>query len=178
MMPPFNAIPVHMFNGMWGVLLASGLATSPRKMELVYGTSEHVGWFYSMASGSFDAALLGCQVTMILFILGWTFFTMMPFFVWLNCKGWLRADSLEELVGLGISYHGGMDMKDGGVKKVRVSLQATQKGAIRERRGINRNAAGDNGWQSSIGCDPDFHQETAANEALEDWEFVCIFETN
>jgi Amt family ammonium transporter len=162
-----NAIPVHMFNGMWGVL-ASGLLASPRKMELVYGTSEHAGWFYSMGSGSFDAALLGCQVTMLLFIMGWTFFTMMPFFIWLNYKGWLRADSLEELVGLDISYHGGMDIKDGGVKKEYVEAYKRHKGAIRERRGSNRNAAGDNGWQSSAGSDPDCHQEVAANEALEE----------
>jgi Amt family ammonium transporter len=159
-----NAIPVHMFNGIWGVL-ASGLVASPRKMELVYETSEHVGWFYSMGNGSFDAALLGCQVTMLLFILGWTFFTMMPFFIWLNYMGWLRADSLEELVGLDISYHGGMDFQDGGgVKKEYVAAYKRHKGAIRERRGSNRNAARDNG----AGSDPEFHQEAAANEALED----------
>jgi Amt family ammonium transporter len=112
-----DAIPVHMFNGIWGVL-AVGLCASPEKMELVYNNSEHVGVFYSWGRGSADATLLGCQTLAVLFILGWTFFTMMPFFVWLNYKGWLRSDSLEELVGLDISYHGGGPASTGGeVKK-------------------------------------------------------------
>ena len=33
---------------------------------------------------------------------------MFPFFCILHYKGWLRADSLEEIVGLDVSYHGGM----------------------------------------------------------------------
>lgn len=101
-----DAIPVHMANGIWG-LFATGLFASPEKLDLAYYTSEHVGWFYSWGRGSSDASLLGCQVIAILFILGWTLSTMMPFFIWLNYKGWLRSDSLEELVGLDISYHGG-----------------------------------------------------------------------
>ena len=35
------------------------------------------------------------------------YLVFIPFFIWLNYKGWLRSDSLEELVGLDISYHGG-----------------------------------------------------------------------
>ena len=31
---------------------------------------------------------------------------MMPFFLWLNYMGWFRSDSLEELVGLDLSYMG------------------------------------------------------------------------
>ena len=30
-----------------------------------------------------------------------------PFFIILNYLGWFRADALEEIVGLDISYHGG-----------------------------------------------------------------------
>jgi Amt family ammonium transporter len=161
-----DAIPVHMCNGMWG-LLATGLVASPRKMLLAYDTSEHVGFFYSMGRGSFDASLLGCQVTTIVFIGGWTLFTMMPFFIWLNYKGWLRADSLEELVGLDISYHGGggMDMKDGGVKKEYVEAFKRHKGQIRERRGSRKD--GDSGSQQ-LGADPDMDQEAAADEAMDE----------
>ena len=38
---------------------------------------------------------------------------MSPFFAILHYLGWLRADSLEEIVGLDISYHGGLSV-DGG----------------------------------------------------------------
>ena len=33
---------------------------------------------------------------------------MLPFFVWLDWKGWFRSDPLEEIVGLDTSYHGGL----------------------------------------------------------------------
>mmetsp|Transcript_35062 Transcript_35062/g.49785 ORF Transcript_35062/g.49785 Transcript_35062/m.49785 type:complete len:531 (-) Transcript_35062:40-1632(-) len=101
-----DAIPVHLAGGSWGVL-ATGLLASPARMTAALGSAKHVGWFYSLANGSFDASLLGAQVCGIFFVLGWVFFLMFPFFVWLNYMGWFRADSLEELVGLDISYHGG-----------------------------------------------------------------------
>jgi ammonium transporter, Amt family len=100
-----DAIPVHMFNGIWGVL-ATGLVANPGLMDAAFGTAEFPGLFYALAGGKNVPNLLGCQVIIILFILGWTFVTMFPFFIWLNYKGWFRADSLEELVGLDISYHG------------------------------------------------------------------------
>jgi Amt family ammonium transporter len=127
-----DAIPVHMCNGIWG-LLAVGLCASPEKMELAYNTSKHVGVFYSWGRGSADATLLACQILTALWILCWTFFTMMPFFVWLNYKGWLRSDSLEELVGLDISYHGGGSATTGGdVKKEYVEAYKRHKGGSRQ----------------------------------------------
>ena len=106
-----DAIPVHMFNGIWG-LIATGLLASPRLMELAYGGEQgYSGVFYS------NGNLLGCQFIMIIFIIAWVFFTMFPFFIWLNYRGWFRADSLEEIVGLDISYHGrSPDTDDVGVK--------------------------------------------------------------
>lgn len=101
-----NAIPVHMFNGMWG-LLATGLLASPNKLELTYGDSNYPGFFYSLGQGNPSGILLACQAVTLIFIVGWTLFTMLPFFFWLNYRGWLRSDSYEELVGLDISYHGG-----------------------------------------------------------------------
>lgn len=101
-----DAIPVHLANGLWGVL-GVGLLAEPGHLLAAYGTDVHVGWFYSLSRGSFDASLLACQVLGSLFIVGWVFFLMFPFFIWLNYMGWFRADSLEELVGLDISYHGG-----------------------------------------------------------------------
>eukprot|EP00934_Nitzschia_sp_Nitz4_P005268 Nitzschia sp. Nitz4//scaffold121_size67750//19128//26880//NITZ4_006065-RA/size67750-augustus-gene-0.121-mRNA-1//1//CDS//3329534342//5258//frame0 len=159
-----DAIPVHMANGAWGVL-ASGLLAAPERMLLCYGTDEHVGWFYSLGRGTFDARLLGSQVVTVLFIAGWTLFTMMPFFIWLNYKGWLRADSLEELVGLDISYHGSMDFKDGGVKKEYVEAYKRHKGNIRDRRHTHtRNT--DASWHNSGTDDPDQDSHAAAEEAM------------
>ena len=72
-----------------------------------YGTDEFAGWFYEIGRGRLDATLLSNQLLCVVFILGWTIFTMMPFFLWLNYMGWFRSDSLEELVGLDLSYMGG-----------------------------------------------------------------------
>lgn len=156
-----DAIPVHMVNGAWGII-STGLLAAPRLMELTYGGDDHVGWFYSLARGDFDARLLGAQAATLGFILGWTFFTLFPFFIWLNYKGWLRADSLEELVGLDISYHGSMDFKEGGVKKEYIEAYKRHKGNVRERRGGRRDP--DDSWHNS--GDPDLDSHAAAEEAM------------
>ena len=101
-----DAIPVHMINGLWG-LIAVGLFATPRHMERVYGTSENVGWFYEWGRGSGNFNLLGCQLIGALFIVAWVSAIMLPFFIVLNYLGWFRADALEEIVGLDVSYHGG-----------------------------------------------------------------------
>ena len=101
-----DAIPVHMINGLWG-LIAVGLFATPRHMERVYGTSENVGWFYEWGRGSGNFNLLGCQLVGALFIVAWVSAIMLPFFIVLNYLGWFRADALEEIVGLDVSYHGG-----------------------------------------------------------------------
>jgi Amt family ammonium transporter len=81
-----DAIPVHMINGAWG-LVATGLFANPAKLQLTYGSDyDHSGFFFSFKNGGVDAALLLNQICAILFILGWTLFTMMPFFIWLNYK--------------------------------------------------------------------------------------------
>lgn len=98
-----DAIPVHMFGGMWG-LLSTGLLSEPERMRQAYGTEGHPGFFYSLSEGHSDARLLACQVCGMLFILGWTLLTMLPFFLWLNFMGWLRSESVQELVGLDVTY--------------------------------------------------------------------------
>jgi Amt family ammonium transporter len=182
-----DAVPVHMFGGAWGVI-STGLFASPRKMEMVYETSEHPGWFYSLGRGEWDARLLGCQLIELLFIVAWTLVTMLPFFIWLNYKGWFRADSLEELVGLDMSYHGGINAKDnGGVKKEYVEAYKKHKGHIRQRRAKPDAAWGGDVWKKEYGnsdaksvdtinmssmdnTDPEMHQEAAAEEACRDDE--------
>merc|ERR1712232_497970 len=71
-----------------------------------YGNDNHVGWFFSLGNGRTDAHLLVCQLTGLIFIVAWTFIIMLPFFVFLNVMGWFRSESVQELVGLDLSYHG------------------------------------------------------------------------
>jgi ammonia channel protein AmtB len=109
-----DAIPVHMFNGMWG-LIATGLFSSPGRLIDAFGTDERLGLFYSFGEGKVDGTLLLIQCMAMLFVIGWSMALMLPFFIWLNYMGWFRADSMEELVGLDMSYHGGAakDSSDG-----------------------------------------------------------------
>mmetsp|Transcript_1890 Transcript_1890/g.2797 ORF Transcript_1890/g.2797 Transcript_1890/m.2797 type:complete len:602 (+) Transcript_1890:132-1937(+) len=101
-----DAVPVHLSSGIWGSL-SVGLLADPTWVSKVYGNSNHAGWFYSWSRGSADAHLLACQVIGVLFVLGWVTVTMTPFFWLLHYFGFLRADSLEEVVGLDVGYTGG-----------------------------------------------------------------------
>lgn len=160
-----DAIPVHMFNGIWGVL-ATGLFASPRLMNLAYGVGKggYPGLFYTVG-GSVKGNLLGCQVTLVVFILGWVFATMMPFFIWLNYKGWFRADSLEELVGLDVSYHGrDVDSPDGDIKEEYIEAFKKQRGSSFRS---SRRMIGSVQVNNNFG-DPEVDQDAAAREAFED----------
>jgi ammonia channel protein AmtB len=99
-----DAIPVHLFCGLWGTV-AVGLLASQERISDAYGpnspVAQHAGLFYGGG-----ATLLACQVVEVLFIAGWAAATMTPFFFWLQYYGWLRVGSLEERVGLDRSYHG------------------------------------------------------------------------
>ena len=94
-------------------LIAVGLFAAPQRMEDAIGHSEHVGLFYSFSHTGADAVLLACQIVGMLFICGWVMFMMLPFFVWLDWRGWFRSDPLEEIVGLDTSYHGGLMLGGG-----------------------------------------------------------------
>lgn len=102
-----DAIPVHLFNGVWG-LISVGLFAVPSKLEIHYERSDHPGWFYSLREGESDGRLMGLQLIGLLFIFGWVSCIMLPFFIFLNYLGWLRADPLDEIVGLDLSYHEGL----------------------------------------------------------------------
>jgi len=101
-----DAIPVHFANGMWGVI-AVGLFAEESAMATAGYNTEHLGWFYSWGNGSADANLLLCQFVAVLWVCGWVFFVMTPFFLALNALGMFRVDPLEEEVGLDISHHRG-----------------------------------------------------------------------
>lgn len=162
-----------MINGLWG-LLAVGFFASPRKMELAFGIETHAGLVYDFT----DARLLGAQACTGLFIIGWTFFTMFPFFFWLSYQGWLRADSLEELVGLDISYHGGMHSvgQSGEVKKEFIdAFNRNKSSTLRQRRGKGESSTANVesvGYMSEADMnDPHYNQEAAATEALQEDSF-------
>jgi len=97
-----NAIPVHMANGIWGVI-AVGLFSDKELQAKAGYEIEHVGLFNTGGS----LVLLGIEIIQILFILGWVSVTMIPFFVVLRVCGMFRADALEEEVGLDESHHRG-----------------------------------------------------------------------
>lgn len=101
-----DAIPVHMGGGMWGVI-ATGLFTKGELLQAAFGRDDHVGWFYEWGRGSGDFTLMGAQLVLVLFILGWVGVVMGLYFLFLNAMGWLRIDPLEEEVGMDISRHKG-----------------------------------------------------------------------
>lgn len=149
-----DAIPVHMANGTWG-LIAVGLLASPSKLELAFGEEKpHVGWFYSWSRGSGDARLLASQIVGILWIFGWVLGIMMPFFIWLDWKGWFRSDPLEEIVGLDTSYHGGLILMGGeeSVNPEYISQFKKQRNNMRNRR-TSRNAHIQNSMDEELGDD-------------------------
>jgi len=101
-----DAVPVHLSNGIWGVI-AAGLFSEQTLMGRAGYQTEHQGWFFEWGEGSADANLLLAQLFAVLWICGWVFCMMGPYFVILNKAGMFRIDSLEEEVGLDISHHRG-----------------------------------------------------------------------
>ena len=95
-----DAVPVHMANGIWG-LIAAGLFCDPDLHKVAYGGTGVSGLLYG------GGKLLGAEICTVLFILGWVTALMGPFFALLNKIGWFRVTVEEEEVGLDISKHGG-----------------------------------------------------------------------
>lgn len=91
-----DAIPVHLFNGMWGVF-STGLLASPNRLDIAYGDRSSSGWLYSIS----DFSLMGAQLVGILAILLWITVTMFPLFKLLDGAGCFRVGEVDELVGLG-----------------------------------------------------------------------------
>lgn len=102
-----DAIPVHLCNGLWG-LLATGLFASPDLIPDVFGIEERAGWLYNLAMPQ----LLATQLVGAVFILAWTGLCMIPFFKLLDYFDILRVDAIDEIVGLDATYGGeGMPLK-------------------------------------------------------------------
>lgn len=129
-----DAIPVHFANGMWGCIAVGLFAEKNLIATAAYGNpGGRQGWFYTWGKGS-DANLLGVQVVGVLWIIGWVFALMTPFFYVLKLANMFRVDPLEEEVGLDISHHRGAAYDLQGAKKEDVEelmeLRASKHGKV------------------------------------------------
>lgn len=113
---PTDGSIINILTGMWGVI-ATGLFTSPRRLETAFNTTANVGWFYEWGRGSGNFTLLGCQLVSVLFVFGWSACIFAPFCMLLKALNWLRIDPLEEEVGMDISRHKGPAYESEGTAK-------------------------------------------------------------
>eukprot|EP00803_Ostreobium_quekettii_P009012 evm.model.scf_351.9 EVM.evm.TU.scf_351.9 scf_351:86824-94708(+) len=107
---PLDAIAVHAFCGMWG-LVATGSFADAGLLELSYplikdDASNPIPRYYGWAVGG-DGRLLVSAIVGIVVILGWVLIHMVPFFAFLKALGLLRVLPEQEHEGLDISHHGG-----------------------------------------------------------------------
>ena len=100
-----DAVPVHMANGIWG-MIAVGLFADPTLKAVAYGGNTKAGLFYA-ANHDGGADLLWCQLLAVVLVVAWVSCIMYPFFLMLNKFGLFRVSQIDEEVGLDISKHGG-----------------------------------------------------------------------
>jgi ammonium transporter, Amt family len=91
-----DAIPVHLANGMWG-LLSTGLLASPNRLLAASGEGTNPGWLYSLS----NCSLLAAQIVGMIAITTWVTVTMFPLFKLLDKGGSFRVSEVDELIGLG-----------------------------------------------------------------------------
>ncbi|HYF64903.1 MAG TPA: ammonium transporter [Herpetosiphonaceae bacterium] len=95
---PVGAIPVHLFNGVFGTL-AVGLFASPAVGALT-GMGDAAGLFYGGGFG-----LLGTQALGVLAVGAWAFISMFLVFFILKKTLGIRVSEREEIEGLDIAEH-------------------------------------------------------------------------
>lgn len=103
---PLDAIAVHGFCGMWGLIAAATFADEDL-MRLSYGDFDDgsrraFGWIQGG-----DGKLLVAAIVGIIVIFSWVMGHMVPFFFLMKALGLLRVSPEEEHEGLDISHHGG-----------------------------------------------------------------------
>jgi len=97
---PLDAVAVHGFCGIWGLIAAAAFADSPLMGE-VYGNADVYGFIMGGDGGLFAAAVVG-----IIVIFLWVSVHMAPFFLIMRLVGLLRVSPEDEATGLDISHHG------------------------------------------------------------------------
>ena len=97
---PVGAIPVHLFNGIWGTL-AVGLFTAERYLGPNYGDSSSYGL---LLGGGFEQ--LGIQILGVVAVGIWTVVTAGILFGAIKLVVGLRVSAAEEESGLDVGEHG------------------------------------------------------------------------
>merc|ERR1719408_847924 len=100
---PLDACPVHMFAGIWGVLMA-GLFSSKMNTAAVYGKNM-CGAFYGPSCNGGD--IFVTNLIGIITIVAWASFWSIIMFGTLKVTGLFRVPADEELAGMDASHHGG-----------------------------------------------------------------------
>jgi ammonium transporter, Amt family len=108
---PLDAVAVHAFCGMWGLLMAACFSHHLNYKSAYFDyTDPETLLSKSDVSGCFmggNGKLLGAAVVFILAIAGWVLGHMVPFFLLMRMLGLLRVNEAEERRGLDVSHHGG-----------------------------------------------------------------------
>jgi len=97
---PVGAVPVHLFNGIWGTL-AVGLFTTREYLGPNYGDSDSYGL---LVGGGFEQ--LGIQALGVVAVAIWTVVTSVVLFSVIRATVGLRVSEAEEESGLDIGEHG------------------------------------------------------------------------
>lgn len=100
---PLNAAPVHLFNGLWGIV-SVGLFAEEDLVHRHYDGQTEFGLF--VGGG---VTLLGWQMVFISMIIVWTTCTISPVLFLLKRLNRLRVPESIELSGLDVAFHGGSD---------------------------------------------------------------------
>jgi Amt family ammonium transporter len=119
-----DAIAVHGYCGIWG-LLATGIFSRSEEMMEVYGM-EKAGIF--MPNPGNDGGIIGANIVLTVVVIAWTSVFMGAFFGICSAFGILRVSEQEERDGLDNSHHGGPASGEdsGNIAMVEKSLVPTQ----------------------------------------------------
>lgn len=138
---PLDAIAVHAFCGMWGLVGSASFADEDL-VRMTFGDLEanedgspgrrEFGW---VAGGS--GRLLATAITGILVIFGWVFVHMVPFFLMMKFLHLLRVSPEQEHEGLDVSHHGGSAYPKDLVKFERAGEHSSQHGGVAVRDLLN-----------------------------------------
>ena len=100
-----DAIPIHMFCGIWGVVASGLFATKDNYAVVYYGEPDKCSGLFYGGNGS----TLLANVVFILAVLAWVGTTCMALFVGINKIFGMRVDEESEKMGMDASKHGVMD---------------------------------------------------------------------
>eukprot|EP00210_Caulerpa_lentillifera_P000017 g16.t1 len=131
---PLDAVSVHAFCGVWGLIGASAFADQDLLILAGYKAASEDGNAYGFLMGG-DGKYLWAAVIGIIAIITWVLGHMIPFFIVTRLLGLLRVSDAEEHEGLDVSHHGGVCYPKDPVSSEQL---VPEKGISEEERGIIR----------------------------------------